>query len=277
MSLTDEIYIQLKDGLWTGLDYDGLRSKYEKSKGPFYNALQMVFDDASAEMTRLSSEMKALKEKGEKEKAKLNNLVDQQEKIAGRIKTGQQEIERLATEEQATKAKIEAIGAELQASTGLLNQAQELQKMGFDNEKLRQLSVALMEIGTKQGRKPSEAIDRFFNDLQDYDTKVGFERELQRLATITETKKLEAENWQARAERLESQYANLKEAIDTIQTLFKQRVKGEQIVSWNSIVNKLGGPDRIQEELEQYKSMSEVLDGKGKEIESRWGEEGRRG
>lgn len=55
MTLTEVIYDELKNGLWTGVDYDGLRSKYEKSKGPFYNALQMVLADASAEVAKLSS------------------------------------------------------------------------------------------------------------------------------------------------------------------------------------------------------------------------------
>ena len=60
MSLADEIYAELKSGLWTNSDYDGLRLKYEKNKSSFYNALQMVLADASAETTKLSSELKVL-------------------------------------------------------------------------------------------------------------------------------------------------------------------------------------------------------------------------
>ena len=78
MTLTDEIYAELKNGLWTNLDYDGLRLKYEKNKSSFYNALQMVLAEAGADMTKLSSELKVLKEKGDEEKVKLKNLVDEQ-------------------------------------------------------------------------------------------------------------------------------------------------------------------------------------------------------
>jgi len=158
MSLTEDIYHELKNGLWTGLDYDGLRLKYEKNKSSFYNALQMVFTDARAEITKLSSELKALKEKGDEEKAKLEGLADQQAKAVAEIEARRQEIEALEAQEQTLKAKIHELSAELDRSTGLLNQAEELEKMGFDSEKLQQLSDVTVEIGTKQGLKPDEAI-----------------------------------------------------------------------------------------------------------------------
>jgi chromosome segregation ATPase len=265
MSVTDEIYTQLKDGLWIGLDYDELRLKHEKSKGPFYNALQLVVADASAEITSLSSEMKALKGKTEKEKAKLDTLVDQQDKVSDSIKTGQQEIEALMTEEQAIKARIEAISAELQTNECLLGQADALRKMGFDDERLRQLSAVLIEIGAKHGQKPSDAIAKFFTDLQDYDTKVGFEREIERLAAISETKQLESENWQAKVQKLERQFASRKEAIGTVQVLFKQGVRGKQILSWNKIVSTVGGAENFEKDLRQYKTISAVIDAKNKE------------
>lgn len=268
MTLTEEIYAELKNGLWTGLNYDGLRSKYEKSKGPFYNALQMVLAETAAEMTKLSSELKVLREKGDGEKAKLESLADQQKKAVDEIKARQQEIEALEGEEQAIKTKIQELNAELDASAGLQNRARELEKMGFDSEKLQRLRDIIVEIGTKQGQKPDGAIAGFFSDLQGYDTKLGFEREIQRLGTITETKKLEAENWQSKAERLESQYRNLKEAIDAMQAILKRGVKAEQIVSWNGIVSKLGGPEELQDKLGQYKSMSELLNARKEEAEA---------
>jgi len=268
MTLTEEIYAELKNGLWTGLNYDGLRSKYEKSKGPFYNALQMVLAETAAEMTKLSSELKALREKGDEEKAKLESLADQQKKAADEIKARQQEIEALEGEEQAIKTKIQELNAELDASAGLQNQARELEKMGFDSEKLQRLRDIIVRIGTKQGLKPDEAIGRFFSDLRDYDAKTGFEQEIQRLETITDTKRLEAENWQAKAERLESRYTNLKEAIDATQALLKRGVKAEQIVSWNGVVNTLGGPEELQDKLGQYKSMSQLLNARKEEVEA---------
>lgn len=121
MSLTDEIYAELKNGLWTDLDYDGLRLKYEKNKGPFYNALQMVLAESGTEMTKLPSELKVLRGKVDEEKAKLKSLSDQQEEATDEIKARRQELKALEREEQTVKAKIQGLNAELNAGAALLN------------------------------------------------------------------------------------------------------------------------------------------------------------
>ena len=103
--------------------------------------------------------------------------------------------------------------------------------------------------------------------MQDYDAKIGFEREIQRLETITGTKKLEAGKWQAEADSLSRRHKDLSEAIAAVQGLIKHGVETEQIVSWNGIVTKLGGPEELQDKLGQYKSMSDLLAARKKEIE----------
>jgi len=45
LSLTDQIYQELVDGLKTEQDYTHLRAKYDANKGPFYNALGRLFHD----------------------------------------------------------------------------------------------------------------------------------------------------------------------------------------------------------------------------------------
>lgn len=268
MSLTEDIYHELKNGLWTGLDYDGLRLKYEKNKSSFYNALQMVFTDARAEITKLSSELKALKEKGDEGKAKLEGLADQQAKAVAEIEARRQEIEALEAQEQTLKAKIHELSAELNRSTGLLNQAGELEKMGFDSEKLQQLSDVAVEIGTKQGLKPDEAIGRFFSDLRDYDTKAGFEREIQRLGTITETKRLEAERWQAEAEALRRKHDDLKEAIGAVHALRTKNIKVGQVIAWHQVLNHFETVEQFDESLKQYGDITKLLNARKEEAES---------
>lgn len=268
MTLTEEIYAELKNGLWTGLNYDGLRSKYEKSKGPFYNALQMVLAETAAEMTKLSSELKALREKGDGEKAKLESLADQQKKAVDEIKARQQEIEALEGEERAIKTKIQELNAELDASAGLQKRARELEKMGFDSEKLQRLRDIIVEIGTKQGLKPDEAIGRFFSDLRDYDTKAGFEREIQRLETITETKKLEAERWQAEAEALRRKHDDLKEAIGAVHALRTKNIKVSQVIAWHQVLNHFETVEQFDESLRQYGDITKLLNARKEEVES---------
>lgn len=183
------------------------------------------------------------------------------------IEGRRQDIEALEQEEHTAKARIHELNSELDRMASLLSQAQELERMGFDSQKLQHLHDVIEEIGAKRGQKPAEAIARFFGDLDDYDTKTGFEREIQRLETIAETKRLEAEKWQAQADNLSEQYRELAEVIAAAQSLTKHGVKAEQIVSWNVIVGKVGGPAELQDELGQYKSMSELLTAKTKKIE----------
>ena len=50
-TLTDQIYHELADGLERGLDYDAIRVKYERNKGPFYNALARLFADLGTDIS----------------------------------------------------------------------------------------------------------------------------------------------------------------------------------------------------------------------------------
>lgn len=166
----------------------------------------------------------------------------------------------------ALNEQIETLEAKLGEKSELIKQVGELEKLGFDTERLRQLQDALTEIGAKSGFKGKEAVTKFFNDLLDYDAKTGFEREVQRLETITETKKLEAGKWQAEADNLSRRHKDRSEAIAAVQSLIKHGVNIEQIVSWSGIVSKLGGPEELENKLGNYKSIRELLNAKKEEV-----------
>ena len=50
MSLTDEIYTELMDGLQKGLDWQHFLAKYGASKEPLYNALGRAIAAAEAKI-----------------------------------------------------------------------------------------------------------------------------------------------------------------------------------------------------------------------------------
>jgi len=54
LSLTDEIYQAVIDGLKTGMDYTHLHAKYGASKGPFYNALGRFIHDMEPKVIALN-------------------------------------------------------------------------------------------------------------------------------------------------------------------------------------------------------------------------------
>jgi len=257
ISLTDEIYQALLHGLKTEQDYTHLRAKYGASKGPFYNALGRLYRDMWPKVQEFNEVQAKLVEGG----LKLDSL-DQQ------IKEAESSLAPLEETKSALNEGIETLEIKLTEKSEVIKQVVELEKHGFDTERLRQLKDALTEIGAKHGLKGKEAVTKFFSDLLDYDAKTGFEQEIKRLETITETKKLEAKKWQAEADSLERRHKDLSEAIAAVQSLIKHGVKTEQIVSWNGIVGKLGGPEKLQDKLEQYKSMSELLDTKKTEMEN---------
>jgi hypothetical protein len=164
-------------------------------------------------------------------------------------------------------SQVAALETKLAEKSELLKQVVELEKLGFSVLVLKQLKEVLAEIGAKHGLKGKETVSKFFAALKDYDAKAGFEQEIHRLETIASTKKLETEKWQAEAESASRRYKHLSEAIAALQSLIKHRVKPEQVVFWNGIVSKLGGPGELQDKLGQYRSICELLAAQKREIQ----------
>ncbi|GAH56414.1 unnamed protein product, partial [marine sediment metagenome] len=226
VSLTDKIYQELVDGLKTGLDWTHFLAEYGTSKGPLYNAFGRFFKDMEPKVKALGEVQAKLDAAG----LTLGQL-DQQ------IKEAESSLAPLEEKKNTLNQQIETSETKLAEKSEVMKQVGELGKLGFDIERLRQLREALTEIGAKHGLKGKEAVTKFFSDLLDYDAKTGFEREIQRLETIHETKKLEAEKWQAEADSLSRCHKDQSEAIAAVQSLIKRGVNIEQIVSWNGIVN----------------------------------------
>jgi len=256
MSLTDEIYRELVDGLKTGLDYMQFQAKYRNSKGPFYNAFGRLIRDMEPKVRELGGVQAKLDAAG----LTLDQLYQQ-------IKEAEASLALLEEERNALTERIEILEVKLAEKSGLAKYLAELGKLGFDIERLRQLRETLTDIGAKNGFNGKEAVSKFFTELKDYDAKTGFEREIQRLRTIVETKKLEATKWQAETDSLLRHHKDLSKAIAAVQSLIKHGVKVEHIVSWNGIVSKLGGSEELEKELGNYKTIRELLNVRKEETE----------
>ncbi len=183
------------------------------------------------------------------------------------IKEAEASLAPLAEEKNALNEGIETLEVKLAEKGELAKHLAELEKLGFDSERLRQLRETLTDIGAKSGFKDKEAVSKFFTELKDYDTKTGFEREIQRLGTIVDTKKLDAAKRQAETDSLSRRHKDLSEAIAAVQSLIKHGVKVEHIVSWNGIVSKLGGSEELEKELGNYKTIRELLNVRKEETE----------
>jgi len=261
-SLTDEIYQALVDGLKTGLDYTHLQAKYRNNKSSFYNA----FGRFSRDMEPKVRELGAVQAKLDAAGLKLDQAGLTLDSLDQRVKEAEGKIAPLEDRGKVLNEEIETLEAKLTEKRELLEHAGELGKLGFDTERLRQLREALTEIGAKTGFKGKAAVSKFFDDLKDYEAVLEAKALLEGLQTQIETKKLQAENWQAKEETLRRKHDDRTEAIDAMQALLKRGVKAEEIVSWNKIVSMLGGAKELEKELGDYKTIRELLNVRKEEV-----------
>ena len=142
MSLTDEIYRELVDGLRTGLDYTHFQAKYRNSKGPFYNAFGRLTRDMEPKVRELGGVQAKLDAAG----LTLDQLYQQ-------IKEAEASLAPLEEEKNALNERIETLEVKLAEKSELIKHAGELGKLGFNSERLRQLRETLTDIGAKSGFK----------------------------------------------------------------------------------------------------------------------------
>ncbi len=261
MSLTDEIYLELLDGLEKGLDWQQITAKYGVSKGPLYNALGRVLAQTQARITALNEEEKRVQEKLDEAELTLDSF-DRKIKEAGSNCASLEERGNVLDEQ------VEALEAKLAEKSELAKHLLELERLGFDSEKLEQLQEALREIGAKHGLRGKEAVSKFFEDLKDYGAVLGAELQLKGLQTQIETKKLEAENWQAKEEALRRKHDDLKEAVGAVHALRTRGIKASQIITWSKILSRFQTVEQFDQSLAQYGDMTKLLEARKEETQS---------
>jgi len=254
-SLTNKIYQALVDGLKTEQDYTHLRAKYDASKGPFYNALGRLFHDMWPKVQEFNEVQAKLDAAG----LKLDQL-DQQ------IKEAEGSLAPLGETKNALNQQIETLETKLAEKSELLEHAGELGKLGFDIERLRQLREVLTDIGAKNGLKGKEAVAKFFDDLRDYEAVLEAKALLEGLQTQIETKKLQAENWQAKEETLRRKHEDLEEAIAAVHTLRTRGIKVSQIITWNRVLNRIESVEQFDESLARYADITKLLNARKEEV-----------
>ncbi len=264
MSLTDEIYAELVDGLKTGsLDWTAFTAKHRASKGPLYNAIGQFIRDMEPKVRALSEVQAKLDASGLKlDQAGLTlNSLDQ------RIKEAEGSLAPLEDRRNTLNQQIETFETKLAEKSELVMYLAGLGKLGFDTERLRQLQGALREIGAKHGLKGKEAVSKFFDDLKDYEAVLEAEALLQGLQTQIETKKLEAKKWQAEEEALKRKHDDLKkEDIAAVRYLRTRNIKVGQLVVWQRTLNQFETVEQFEESRARYGDMTKLLNIRKEEV-----------
>lgn len=259
MTITDDIYRELLEGLENRADWQQFLANHSNSKGPLYNALGRVLSEIPARLTAISETIEQRQAQLDDVGRRLDNL-DQKMKTADKaLQAKNEELVRLEEKANTLKKRNELLDKQLKQKMSFSERLDELEKLGFNGDRLTTLHTKLVEMGAKRGLKPSEATQRFFADFKDYQAAQGFALEAERLESVIKTKTLEAQKWQAELDGLVRGHADLSDTITAIQGLVKGGVGAEEIKAWSQIVNKLGGPRNLQRQLEQYATMSALV------------------
>lgn len=261
MSLTDEIYDELLEGLTKSLDWQEFLAKHGNSKGPLYNAIGRFFTEAGGRIAALKEQESSAQDKLQKAGLTLESLNQ-------KIREAENNIASLEDKTKTLNEKNKTLEDKLVKKSELSGHLEEIERLGFDSERIRRLHDVITEIGKKHGLEGPEALNQFFEALKDYDLDLGAELRLNRLQTQIESKELEAENWQAKEEALRRKYSDLKETIDAVRALRAKNIQDSQIITWRQILTRVQTIEQFGEELAKYANMTELLNSKKEEIES---------
>jgi chromosome segregation ATPase len=259
MSYTDEIYRELMDGLDKGLDWQHFLDKHGSSKGPLYNAAGRVLNEVGEQIEDLNEERSLVQTKLDQDKITLDSLDE-------KIEEAQSNVASLEDRGNVLNEQVESLEAQIAVKEELVRQLAELEKLGFNIERLKQLQDVLKEMGRRHGLVSHEALSKFFSDLKEYEDVLDAESELKRLRTLIETKKLEAKNWQAKEEALRRKHDDLTETIKATQALIARGIKGSEIIAWHKVLIRFQSVKQFGKDLAQYGEMTGLLKAKKEEI-----------
>jgi len=247
LSLTDEIYAELVDGLKTGLDWTAFIAKHGAGKGPLYNAVGRFFNDLEPKVRALNEVQAKLDEAG----LKLDSLHQ-------RVKEAEGSLAPLEDRRTVLNDQIETLEARVAGKSELLEHTEELGKLGLDIERLRQLQHTLRAIGAKHGLKGKEAADKFFDDLKDYEAIVGAELRLKGFHTQIETRSLELDMAEKKLEKARNEMADVQKALASYQRLVSMGFDEKALGEMEKAGKKYGTPRKVLVALNRFASLSDI-------------------
>jgi predicted translin family RNA/ssDNA-binding protein len=247
LSLTDEIYAELVDGLKTGLDWTQFLAKHGASKGPLYNAIGRFFND-------LEPKVRALNEV----QAKLDADGLTLDQLDRQIKEAEGKIAPLENKKNSLSERVETLETRVAEKSELIKQVGALEKFGFDEERLRQLHDALGEIGAKHGLKGKEATSKFFDDLKDYEAIVGAELRLKGLQTQIETRSLELDMAEKKLEKARDEMADVQKALASYQRLVSMGFDEKALGELEEAGKKYGTPRTVLTAVSRFAGLSDI-------------------
>ena len=265
LSLTDEIYTELVAGLKTGLDWTRFLAQHGASKGPLYNAIGRFFNDMEPKARALGEVQASLDQAGLR-----------LEQLGQEIKEAEGKIAPLEERRNVLNEETETLEAKLAEKNELLEHAGELEKYGFDTERLRQLQETLVEIGAKYGLKGKEAVSKFFRALKDYEGILGAESQLKGLQdqiethkqeldkadkglqTQIETRRQELDKAEKKLEKAQKETTDLRKALATYRRVEASGFDEKALGELTKASEKYGPPGKVLRAIDRFVDLSNI-------------------
>jgi len=174
------------------------------------------------------------------------------------IKEVEGNVVQLEGKENTLNEQIETLETKLAEKSEAMKKIEDLEKYGFDIERLRQLQETLGEIGAKYGLKGKEAVSKFFHTLKDYEAILGAESQLKGLQDQIETRRQDLDAAEKKLEEAQKGTADLREALATYRRLeasgFDEKALGELARA----AEKYGPPGKVLRVIKRFVDLSNI-------------------
>lgn len=251
-SLTEQIYLEIMEGVEKKVDWNELLDKYRKSKGPFYNAFSRALPQLRARCEKLFAEIS----QGEEKRKELDKDIAQSEErkreLDQAVNNTDARLKKLEEAEAEASERLSSYDEEIQGKKAMASSLTRVEESGFSPERLEELGKKVDEIGTGHGLSPDEAMSKFFDDLKLWSEKLGLEVEVQRLSS---TKKQIEDS----LKELEKRYRRKKAAIEMLEELREEGVGTQRIQVWNITARSAGVEvEELHREIEKWGNLREA-------------------
>ena len=246
MTMKETITQELLDAVDDPGGPEAVFQRHSHSKGPFYAALSAATAQLRDQVVRLQEETA----EAETEHRELLTQVESQKECSKGLHATVKDLDR----------RVDEAEGKLGRNRVLLERADRLTQMGFDETELNCLFNLLGQVAASQGLPLEDGVAQFFETMGQYEKVVSLELEMKRVEAKADRGKAEADRWDTEAKRREAHSKARTSAIDVTERLLAKGVKERDLPLWQKILDKAGVfPERLASSLEELGSFEKLI------------------
>jgi DNA repair exonuclease SbcCD ATPase subunit len=183
-------------------------------------------------------------------------------------------IARLTTEEAALKERNLVLTKTITDNQKIVESITEIDALDLSVQNIGELTHKVTEISSLYGMDKKQALEKFFSNIDaQYEAKLGYENELNRLQARKSRLSDELTHIEANLRRLENVYAEKKGILDKLDSLNGRGVKNENLIHWDEILAETEiDLITVRREISQLGGLRQWFDEKNKDKKKLEGE-----